>query len=327
MTRNSDLVTAVEDSLRAPSVHNTQPWRWRFRGTGAELHADRGRQLTATDPEGRDLVLSCGAALHHLRVALAVRGVGCTVAYTPDPDDSNHLATVTPTSPPPDKVAAALFGQFTRRHTERRRMSHRPVPPELLAELAEQAGHAGARLIPIADAATRERLTAAFRDAAARQRFAPGYAAELQLWTRRTAGARDGIGAGNIAEPLEAGFPLRTFPGHGQLTQPRPAPGNDDDTDDAAELAVIVTNGDGTTERLRAGEALSAVLLHASRLRLATTPLSQATEVAEARSTVRRTLETFRQPQILVRIGWPAVAAEDLPATPRRDLRSVLLPC
>ena len=62
MTRNSDLVTAVEDSLRAPSVHNTQPWRWRFRGTGVELHADRGRQLAATDPEGRDLVLSCGAA-------------------------------------------------------------------------------------------------------------------------------------------------------------------------------------------------------------------------------------------------------------------------
>ena len=327
MTRNSDLVTAVEDSLRAPSVHNTQPWRWRFRGTGVDLHADRGRQLTATDPEGRDLVLSCGAALHHLRVALAVRGVGCTVAYTPDTDDSNHLATVTPTSAPPDKVAAALFGQFTRRHTERRRMSHRPVPPELLGELAEQARHAGARLIPIADAATRERLTAAFRDAAARQRFAPGYAAELQLWTRRTAGARDGLGAGSIAEPLEAGFPLRTFTEHGQLPQPHPAPGNGDDTDDAAELAVIVTNGDGTTERLRAGEALSAILLHATKLRLATTPLSQATEVAEARSTVRRTLETFRQPQILVRVGWPATAAEDLPASPRRDLRSVLLPC
>jgi hypothetical protein len=322
----SDLVTAVEDSLRAPSVHNTQPWRWRFRGAGVELHADRGRRLAATDPEGRDLVLSCGCALHHLRVALAVRGVGCAVAYAPDPDDSDHLATVTPTSARPDAVAAALFGQITRRHTERRRMSHRPVPPELLAELAEQAHHVGARLIPVADESTRERLTAAFRDAAARQRFTPGYAAELQLWTRRTAGARDGIGAGSIAEPLEAGFPLRSFPEHGQLTQPRPAPGRGD-TDDAAELAVIVTNGDGTTERLRAGEALSAVLLHATKLRLATTPLSQATEVDEARSAVRRTLETFRQPQILVRVGWPAATAGDLPATPRRDLHSVLMPC
>jgi hypothetical protein len=326
MTHSNDLVTAVEDSLRAPSVHNTQPWRWRFRGDGVELHADRGRRLAATDPDGRDLVLSCGCALHHLRVALAVRGVGCRVAYAPDPDDSDHLATVVPTSGPPDRAAAALFGQITRRHTERRRMSHRPVPPELLAELAEQAGLAGARLIPVADEATRERLTAAFRDAAARQRFAPGYAAELQLWTRRTAGTRDGIGAGNIAQPLEAGFPLRTFTEHAQLPQPRPASGHGD-TDDAAELAVIVTNGDGTTERLRAGEALSAVLLHATKLRLATTPLSQATEVAEARSAVRRTLETFRQPQILVRVGWPATAAGELPTTPRRDLHAVLMPC
>lgn len=326
MTRNNDLVAAVEDSLRAPSVHNTQPWRWRFRGTGVELHADRGRQLTATDPEGRDLLLSCGAALHHLRVALAARGVGCTVGYSPDPDDSNHLATVIPTADPPDRVAAALYGQFDRRHTERRRMSHRPVPPELLAELAEQARHAGADLLPVADAVTGERLTAAFRDAAARQRFAPGYAAELQLWTRRTAGARDGIGAASIADPLEGGFPLRTFTGHGQLTQPRPAPGHGD-TDDAAELTVLVTEGDTTADRVRAGEALSAVLLHATRHRLATTPLSQATEVTEARQAVRRAVHTARQPQILVRVGWPATAASELPATPRRDLRSVLLPC
>ena len=321
----SDLVTAVEDSLRAPSVHNTQPWRWRFRAAGVELHADRGRRLTATDPEGRDLLLSCGAALHHLRVALAARGVGATVAYTPDPDDADHLATVTLTAEAPDRSAAALFGQITRRHTERRRMSHRPVPPELLAELADQARHAGARLIPVADPTTRERLTAAFRDAEARQRFVPGYAAELQMWTRRTAGTRDGIGAGSIAAPADNGPPMRTFSDHGQLTQPRPSPGHD--VDDAAELVVIVTDGDTTADRVRAGEALSAVLLHATRLRLATTPLSQATEVSEARRAVGRALETSRQPQILVRLGWPATAAEELPATPRRDLRSVLLPC
>ena len=146
MTRNSDLVTAVEDSLKAPSVHNTQPWRWRFGRNDAELHADRGRQLTGTDPEGRDLMLSCGAALHHLRVALAARGLGCTVDLQPDPGDGDHLATVTPTSGPADPIAAALYGQVDRRHTERRRMSHRPVPTGLLAELAEQALHAGAAL-------------------------------------------------------------------------------------------------------------------------------------------------------------------------------------
>ena len=89
---------------------------------------------------------------------------------------------------------------------------------------------------------------------------------------------------------------------------------------------VIVTEGDDTADRLRAGEALSAVLLHATRHRLATTPLSQATEVAQARAAIGRALQTAAQPQILVRVGWPATTAGDLPATPRRDLRSVLLP-
>jgi hypothetical protein len=342
MTRNSDLVTAVEDSLKAPSVHNTQPWHWRLGRDHVELHADRGRQLTATDPEGRDLVLSCGAALHHLRVALAARGLGCTVTYLPGtyrpgtyrpgPENGDLLATVTLTAGPPDPVAAALYGQIGRRHTDRRRLSHRPVPAEVLAELAEQARHAGAELVPVTDSATRERLVSAFREAAARQRFAPGYEAELQLWTRRTTGARDGIGPGNIPTPLEAGLPLRTFGEHGQLTQPHPASGPDTadtpDTDavDAAELMVIVSEGDGTADRLRAGEALSAVLLHATRLRLATTPLSQATEVAQARAAISRALQTARQPQILVRVGWLGASAGDLPATPRRDLWSVLLP-
>ena len=88
------------------------------------------------------------------------------------------------------------------------------------------------------------------------------------------------------------------------------------------QLAVIVTDGDTTAERVRAGEALSAVLLHATRLRLATTPLSQATEVAEARRAVNRALQTAlaaADPRARGLAGHGA--AGDLPATPRRDLR------
>ena len=75
MSRTADLTAAVEHALRAPSVHNTQPWRWRIRPDAVELHADWNRHLVATDPDRRDLVLSCGAALHHLQVALAARGL------------------------------------------------------------------------------------------------------------------------------------------------------------------------------------------------------------------------------------------------------------
>src|SRR5436305_2280585 len=69
------LRRAAIDAGSAPSVHNTQPWRWRTRSAALELWADRGRQLRVSDPDGRMLTLSCGAALHHAVVALAVQGL------------------------------------------------------------------------------------------------------------------------------------------------------------------------------------------------------------------------------------------------------------
>ena len=83
MRQPADLVAALGHALQAPSVHNTQPWRWRLVDDTVELHADRGRHLVATDPDGRDLVLSCGAALHHLLVALAAQGVEVEVTGCP----------------------------------------------------------------------------------------------------------------------------------------------------------------------------------------------------------------------------------------------------
>jgi nitroreductase len=324
MTRETDLVAAVEHALLAPSVHNTQPWRWRIRGDRVELHADRGRHLAATDPDGRDLLLSCGAALHHLRVALAARGLAAAVERLPDPEDSDHLATVTVADAPADAADAALFRATLRRRTDRRRMSHRPVPAAVLEDLVAAARHGGAELVPGTDPGLRDRIVDALVEAAERQRWAPGYGAELQLWTRRTPGGRDGVGVASIAPTLEEGStPMRTFPSHGRLAQPRPAPGQGGD-EDAAELLVLVTPADGPADRLRAGEALSAVLLAATGHGLATTPLSQATEVAPAREALGRTLPGH--PQIIVRVGWPASTAEELPSTPRRDLRSVLLP-
>src|SRR6185503_16306307 len=88
------LARAALTARKAPSILNSQPWRWRVDGRTLELRADRSRQISALDPDGRMLTVSCGAALHHARVALAAEGVRTTIGYLPDPADRDLLATL-----------------------------------------------------------------------------------------------------------------------------------------------------------------------------------------------------------------------------------------
>jgi hypothetical protein len=181
--------------------------------------------------------------------------------------------------------------------------------------------------LPTSGEALRARLTAALVEAGHLQAPTAGYTAELELWTHRYAGARDGLAAGSIG-PAPVGAvsasPLRRFP-PGRLTQPRQLPGHGP-ADDTAELLVLATPGDDVLDRLRAGEATSAVLLAATRRGLSTTPLSQGVEVDATREAIQReVLHVPEQPQLVLRVGWPASGATELPPTPRRSLRSVLL--
>lgn len=318
------LVGAVERALRAPSVHNTQPWRWRIADGIVELHADRRRHLVGTDPGRRDLVISCGAALHHLLAALAAAGVSARIDRLPDSDDEMHLATVHVRSGAPQAGLADLARAIEYRRSDRRRFSSRPVPETVVAALLSRAAGHGVVLHAVTDPAARRRLEEALADAAARQQHTPGYAAELTIWTRRYAGARDGIPLDALprADAQTPGAGLRPFPS-GHLTGARHADRADGD---ASTLLVLTTFDDTVLDHLLTGEATSAVLLAATRSGLATTPLSQALEVpATRRHVATAVLRTPDHPQLVIRLGWAPPHVAELPPTPRRTLDAVLL--
>jgi nitroreductase len=319
------LAKAVERALRAPSVHNTQPWRWRIHPNAVQLHADRFRHLPATDPDRRDLLLSCGAALHHLRVALADQGIATAVDLLPDPHHRTHLATVHPVLGTPEPSLARMAPSIPRRRTDRRKLNHRPVPTELIHALATRARGEGASLVPVPPH-HRGKLLAALAEAAVLQRTHAGYDDELQRWTHRPAEARDGVPAINVTRPpagARGPWPQRPF---GPALLEQPTTGHPDE-DDGATYLVLLTAEDTTADRLRAGQATSAVLLTATGMGLATTPFSQAVEVGASRLRLRRDIfEVAEHPQLVIRVGWPAASAEPLPASPRRPLPDVTDP-
>ena len=305
--------TAIALACRAPSVHNTQPWQWRLGRNSVHLYADLRRWLPATDAEGRDLIVSCGAVLHHARVALAAAGLRTTLRRRPNPDELDHLAALTLTAGPPADADLALAGTITRRRTDRRPFSSWGVPDLMFAELAARASDLGAVLTDVSD--DRTRLMSTIAGAACIQEAAPAYRHETALWSGRSVGV-DGIPAPNLLLDTPAGTPARRF-ATGTIDQ------IDVDEPDGALLAVLGTASDDVLSQLRAGEALSAVMLHATTLGLATCPLSQPLEVESTRTALRDdVLRGAMAPHLVLRIGWATGAP--LPPTPRRSVAEVL---
>jgi hypothetical protein len=310
------LLAAIELANRAPSVHNTQPWRWLVGNSSVHLMADRSRAVPATDPDGRDLLLSCGAALHHLRTAFAALGWATVVHRVPNSHDPDHLAAIEARPHVPTEDDVALAAAVNRRRTDRRRFSSWEIPSDFLDLMVRRAARAGALLVPVTDRASRWLLTRAVESAARSQAEDPRYRLELAAWSGRSRAASDGVLA--VSALASGGWHddtvMRMFPG-GALVNSVTGRGEED----GGELLVVATLRDDAVSVLRAGEAASAVLLTATDLGLGTCPLSQPLEVLDARATVREeVLDGAACPQLIVRAGWAPTSAAPLVQSPVR---------
>lgn len=315
------LRAAVALACRAPSVHNSQPWRWELGQHSLHLYADRTRNLPAVDPLGADLVISCGAALHHLRVGLAALGWRAIVHRLPNPGQPDHLAAIEFQAGEPTESYVALAAAIPRRRTDRRAFSSWTVPQGITAQLVSRALAEGVEAQEVVGRA-RDELLIAIAKAAATQEADPKYRAEIREWSGVYPGASAGVPAANIPAGSRQ---------YGNLHMREFAPGELTQTDrlllseDAGSLIVLSTSSDDELSRLRAGEATSAVLLEATSAGLASCPLSQPLEVVETKELVRdHVLGGSTCPQLVIRVGWAGFNADPLPATPRRPVIDVL---
>ena len=167
---------AIAVANRAPSLHNSQPWRWRIGDTSIHMFADTQRELPVTDPTGRDLRISCGAALHHLRVALRAAGLDAHVHRLPDAAAPRHLAAVEPFPRRPTDDDLALAAAVERRRSDRRMFSTWPVDVGLLDELRHAAEHEGAELRVLEQENQRLAVARLVERAAVEQAFVPDLA-------------------------------------------------------------------------------------------------------------------------------------------------------
>ncbi|WP_432051033.1 Acg family FMN-binding oxidoreductase [Verrucosispora sp. NA02020] len=310
------LAEAATMAGRAPSVHNAQPWRWRVLPDALELRMVHDPQLAATDPDGELVRLSCGAALHHARLALAAEGWTTTVRRMPDPAEPELLARLTdlrPSGADPDAMRTVQCMQV--RHTDRRPVSDEPVGDERLDAVSTAARQEGARL-EILDRDQVLELAAAASRAATVEADDSRLREELDYWTSRAAGT------GLTAEVLPEQAPQTTVPGRdfGRPGTLPVGPGHDR----AASYAVLYGDEDEPVDWLRAGEALSAAWLTATRLGVSVVPLSGVVEVPATRQVLRGVLAGLGHPYLVLRLGVADPAHAGPPHTQRLDRAQVV---
>lgn len=315
---HSALEAAARASLRAPSVFNTQPWTWNVSGHVMELHSDPARQLTVTDAEGRLLLISCGAVLHHARVALAAAGWSADVERLPDARRPDLLARIRVTGEAePDPFAIRLADAIIRRRTDRRAYGDRRIPAETLARMAALAEAEGAGLHVVPDDRVPE-LAVTVDEAADVEYFDPAYRSELNRWTHRPAWTGDGVPPATAVRPS-----LRRVAARNHVPGETPGLAAGSGGDEGATYAILYGHDSVPLHVLRGGEALSAVLLYATDQLISTAPISESVEVAWPRRLVRRLVPDAAEPYLIVRLGY-VDSAEAPPPSPRRAAQETI---
>ncbi|WP_051053445.1 Acg family FMN-binding oxidoreductase [Mycolicibacterium chubuense] len=304
-------------AVRAPSVHNSQPWSWRVGQDSLHLYANPDLALPQTDPDARDLMLSCGATLNHCQIALAALGWQTRVHHFPDPYDPNHLAALEFHRLPPAEADVSLAAAIPRRCTDRRNYSAWPVPQHDIAMMGARAARVGVMLRRFDELVSLRRHVL---DAEWRRHNDADYLAELARWSGRYESTA-GVPARSTPPPdPSAVIPARSFAG-AVLPQPAEAAPEEDN----GVVVALGTVNDDRVSQLRAGEATSVVLLTATAAGLASCPITSPLEFPDIRAEVGADVfGADGHPQMLLRIGWAAVNADPLPSTPRRPLHEVV---
>lgn len=313
------LANTVALACRAPSVHNSQPWHWVAEDDELRLFLEPHRVPHATDLTGRQAAISCGAVLDHLVVAAAAAGWQSHVARFPNPNELDHLATISFSRLPfVTEAVRARADAIMRRRTDRLPFAEPSAFSAFEPVLFSTVDTEKATLAVLPEE-VRPQLAEASRLTESLRRYDSSYHAELHWWTAPFE-MKDGVPYSALvsASMRDRVDIARKFPAGKDSDQ---RPGVDFDR---SVIMVLSSYGDSRRDALGCGEVLSDVLLEATMAGLATCTLSHMTELEAARNVIRALTGGFGYPQLLIRIGEIPEVGDQPPSTPRRPLADVL---
>lgn len=311
-------------AVLAPSSHNTQPWKFKIENDTIYLSADRTRLLPIADPEGRELIISCGTALFNLRIALHHFGYAGKIVAFPDPNLPNLLACIQlGNSIQESGDEHLLFNAIQRRHTNRGNYEDWDIPESLLDWLKADASTEGIWMYTVKCDTKRQLVVDLVVQADHLQMENPNFRRELAAWMHKgDSSSHDGIPgyAFGVSEYLDFAMPIfalvmRTFNlGNTIAERSRQL------VTHSPVIVVLGTEADTSADWLKAGQALERILLRGETVGLSASFLNQAIQVPALRNQLSKITDKHGFPQIILRMGY----GSQVKPTPRRTLDEVI---
>lgn len=306
----------------APSGHNSQPWLFRIHEDVLDLYCDPRRSLPVVDPDDRELVISCGAALQHLRLAARNFDYQEDVEILPDEHNHEHLARLSiPQRCVPTEQEKAMFTAIPHRHTCREKFLDKPVPESIVQELRDICEDADINLDVFQYEFDRHELGRLVAEGDIIQGSDVRFRRELASWVHANrTHSEDGMpgyafGIGDVAS-LVGPFVVRTFD-----MGKRQAAKDEQLAEGSPLLIILSTNRDDQTDWLQTGEALAQLLLTLTHHGLSASYLNQPIEISDLRTKLKRFVGSDHWPQILLRVGY----GSEVRSTPRRPVSEILV--
>jgi len=304
-TAKAQLHFLLNYAVLAPSGHNAQPWLFRLTDEGVELVFNRSRALSIVDPDNREMLISCGAALGNLEVAARYFGYQANIQLGSFQENPDSLARVTlrkATLPKANDIA--LFEAITQRQTNRSPFTSEILSEEILSQCVEAVAAYAVEFSYCSDEKTKSEIAKLTMLADKHQYSKPWFRVELASWmhSNKTDG-KDGMSAYRYGLPdfftPIASFMIRTFNlgNRVALSNKRKIEAG------SPVLGVFATQSDQQNDWVNTGRALAHVLLVLTSVGFSASYLNQSIEIDLFRRRLRREFDALAYPQLMLRIG------------------------
>ncbi len=311
-------------ATKAPSGHNSQPWKFSVQGKSITIHPDFSCALPVVDPDYRELFISLGCAAQNICVAAAHLGYQCHREIRKNSQGNDSIVIIF--NEDQSIAKEKLFAFIEKRQTNRSVYTGESVDSGVVANLQELTREDNIGIYAFQNGEFHfQTIKAAILEGNAIQMSDAEFKKELLAWIRFNQSEVNRLQNGLTYKVMGAP-PMPRFFGKAIvksfLTPKKQNKSDTEKIDSSSHFVLLTTKNNTVREWITLGMTLQKILLRLTELGVACAYLNPPCELKALAEQLQEQLPINHEyPSILLRVGY----AENIPFSPRKTIDKVIV--